>query len=115
MFTPEPKQVWIEQAPIVVELTIEDRIRQKFPEQPDEMLKIAKCESGLRQFNEQGTVLISKTSDKGIFQINQVHWENAKRLGYDIDTIDGNLNYARYLYDRNGTGDWYMSSKCHMV
>jgi hypothetical protein len=83
-----------------------------FPEQPDEMIKIARCESGLRQFNTNGSVLVSKTSDKGIYQINQVHWENAKALGYDIDTIEGNLKYARYLYDASGTQPWYMSKHC---
>lgn len=89
-----------------------EKIKMAFPEQSKVMLKIAHCESGIRQFNEDGSVLISKTADKGIFQINQVHWDNAKKLGIDIDTIDGNIAYARYLYDRNGTRDWYMSKKC---
>jgi len=96
----------------IIEVTIEDRIKEVFPEQSTLMIHIAKCESGLKQYNSNGKVLISKTSDKGVFQINQVHWENAKKLGFDIDTLEGNLSYARYLYDRNGTKDWYMSKHC---
>lgn len=91
---------------------VEDLIRQTFPENPDVMVRIADCESNMMQFSQTGTVLVSKTSDVGMFQINQVHWDNAKRLNIDIYTLEGNLQYARYLYDRNGTGDWYMSKSC---
>ena len=89
--------------------TLEEVIREELGE---DFVRIAKCESGMRQFNEDGSVLISQTSDKGIFQINKVHWEQAKKLGYNIDTVKGNIGYAKYLKDKNGTSDWYMSRHC---
>jgi hypothetical protein len=73
---------------------------------------IAHCESNLQQFNSDGEVLISRTSDKGVLQINQVHWERAEELGFDLDTIDGNIGYAKLLKEQRGTGDWYMSKHC---
>ena len=93
----------------VRELTVEEKIIKELGE---EFIGIAKCESGIRQFNEDGTVLTSRTSDKGIFQINQVHWKKAKELNLDIDTIDGNIAYAKLLKENNGTRDWHMSAHC---
>lgn len=109
--------------PIVeeVKLTIEEQISLAFPEVKKEMLLIAKCESGNklhphgRQFNEDGTVLISKTSDIGIFQINQVHWPEAEELNIDIKTIEGNIEFAKLLYQRSGFKPWYMSNNCHQL
>lgn len=93
----------------VKEPTIEEIIETELG---SEFVEIAKCESSLRQYNEDGTVLISKTSDKGIMQINQVHWESAESLGIDLDTLEGNIEYAKLLKEKNGTGDWYMSQHC---
>lgn len=76
------------------------------------MVRVADCESNIMQYELDGSVLKSKTSDIGIFQINQVHWDNAKRLNIDIYTLEGNLQYARYLYDGGGTQPWYMSEHC---
>lgn len=90
-------------------MTIEDKIVHHLGE---EFLAIAKCESGIRQFNNDGSVLISKTSDVGIMQINQVHWERAEELGIDIYTVDGNIEYAKLLKEQNGTDDWFMSEHC---
>lgn len=92
--------------------SIEEQIRLEMGE---EFVAIARCESGIRQFNADGSVLISRTSDVGIFQINQVHWDNAKRLGIDIYSVQGNIEYAKLLKKQNGTGDWYMSKHCHNV
>jgi hypothetical protein len=92
--------------------TEEEIIREELGE---EFVRIARCESGLRQFDSEGNVLMSPTNDKGIFQINWVHWETAQKLGYDLDTFKGNLGYAKYLKERNGTDDWYMSSHCWLT
>jgi hypothetical protein len=97
----------------LIELTIEDKIRVAFPIHQEEMLKIARCESGIKQFKVDGSVLISPTSDIGIFQINQVHWKRAKELGIDINSVDGNIQFAKLLYKSNRFGDWYMSRSCH--
>lgn len=78
----------------------------------DIFVSIARCESGLRQFNDDGTPLVSRTSDVGVMQINQVHWERAKTLGIDIYTLEGNVAYASILASSGGTRDWYMSRHC---
>lgn len=95
--------------------TTEDRIRAAFPEAPEAMVEIARCESRLRQFKEDGTPLVSETSDVGLFQINQVHWEDARKLGIDIYSEEGNIAFARLLFDANGFGDWFMSNHCHRL
>jgi len=91
-------------------LTVEEKIIQELG---PEFIAIAKCESGIRQFNEDGSVLISATSDIGLFQVNQVHWDTAKEMGIDINTVDGNIAYAKFLKEQNGTRDWFMSKHCH--
>lgn len=89
-----------------------EKIRETFPEQPDLMVKIAKCE-GVKDGKLDPTV-ISPTNDHGIFQINQyAHGKRLKELQIDPLTVEGNLKYARMLYESNGTNDWYMSKdKC---
>ncbi len=91
-------------------LTVEEKI---IKELGPEFIAIAKCESGMKQFRDDGSVLISPTSDIGLFQVNQVHWNTAKQMGIDINTVDGNIAYAKFLKEQNGYGDWYMSFHCH--
>lgn len=91
-------------------LTVEEKIVKELG---SEFITIAKCESGMKQFKEDGTVLISPSSDVGLFQINQVHWDTAKKMEIDIYTVDGNIAYAKFLKEQNGYGDWYMSKHCH--
>lgn len=82
---------------------------------PPIMLKIAECESNTRQFNEAGEVLRGRVhpADLGIFQINSaVHAEEAEKLGIDIFTLEGNVAFAKLLFERNGTRDWLASKKC---
>ncbi len=43
----------------------------------------------------------------GVFQFYEViHSRTARTLGYDLATDDGNLGYARYLYELEGTTPW---------
>ena len=82
---------------------------------PAEMIEIARCESGLRQFDENGEVLRGKINPKdvGIFQINEYyHLEASRALGYDIYTREGNIGYAIYLYNLQGTQPWNWSRGC---
>lgn len=77
--------------------------------------KIAFCESTLRQFNEDGSVLhgVHNPSDVGVFQINEkFHLAKSRELGYDIYTIDGNIAYAMYLLKKEGSRHWYWSKPC---
>lgn len=82
------------------------------PPVPPILIDIAHCESGWRQFNEDGSVLESSTTDYGYFQINSSHIKQASNLGYDIMTTDGNIAYALYLYKEHGTNDWSASKGC---
>lgn len=46
-------------------------------------------------------------------QINEYyHKDTAKRLGYNIYSLKGNMAYAKWLYKREGTAPWASSSKC---
>ncbi len=79
---------------------------------PAIMVKIADCESGFTQFNEDGSVLTNATHDYGVFQINKKHIKEASALGFDVMQTKGNIKYALYLYQKNGTKDWNASKWC---
>lgn len=86
-------------------LTVVDKIKATFPEEP-RMVEIAWCESRHRQL-VNGKPLISRTSDVGLFQINQVHWKQAKELGLDIFyDMDDNIKMARIVYDMQSIKAW---------
>lgn len=74
--------------------------------QGNDLIAVVGCESGYRQFNASGGVLTSSTNDKGIFQINHIWWQKAKDLGYDISTIDGNIDMGIYIYKTAGIRSW---------
>jgi len=79
------------------------------------LVKIARCESGLRQFDDNGKVLKSYlgSNDWGVLQINKTyHLKKAQELGFDIDTTEGNIAYGKWLYQREGTRPWNASKNC---
>jgi hypothetical protein len=79
------------------------------------MIAVAKCESSFREFNDNGTVMHGGYGNSmvGIYQIDpSVHRAKALSLGFNIDTIDGNIGYARYLYNHLGTTPWLSSFSC---
>ncbi len=86
---------------------VEDAVRFYFADAPI-MIDVARCETGFRQFNSNGTVLYDPSGTYiGIFQIAElIHTPRAASMGLNLATIDGNLAYARYLYDTSGTGPW---------
>lgn len=46
-------------------------------------------------------------------QINELyHLETAEKLGLDIYTIEGNVAYAKHLYEEQGAKPWMSSSPC---
>src|ERR1700752_4019440 len=66
---------------------VEALVRQSFADAP-EMVDIARCESGIRQYNSDGSVLKGGAGKKyvGIFQIDpQIHTTAAGNLGFDIN------------------------------
>lgn len=88
--------------------SVEDRVREYFADIPV-MIEIARCESKFRQFTDSGAVLRGGSSGQyvGIFQfMESIHSSVARTLGYDLATVDGNLDYARHLYTQQGTKPW---------
>jgi hypothetical protein len=79
------------------------------------LAQVAACESHNRQFNSSGNVQRGEVNhyDVGIMQVNELyHLETATKLGYDLYTADGNVAYARYLYEKEGAKPWISSSAC---
>jgi hypothetical protein len=108
--------VEVEEIKIVeeVEKTTEEKVREYFADIPI-MITVAKCESTFRQFNQDGTVLRGRVDprDTGVMQINTYyHGETVKKMELDIETLEGNLAYARHLYDTQGIQPWSASFPC---
>ncbi len=79
------------------------------------MEKVAFCESTYRQFSPNSKVHrgVVNNQDVGIFQINErYHLEDSKKLKIDIYTIEGNTEYAKYLYEKQGLRPWSASKPC---
>lgn len=94
--------------------SVESYVRSYFADEPV-LIAIAQCESHFRQFDKDGSVLRGKAlpEDVGIMQINErYHKKSARAQGHDLYTIEGNLAYARYLYQKEGTTPWLASAKC---
>lgn len=79
------------------------------------MAEVSRCESHFTQYTRSGTPLKGKITprDTGVMQVNKdYHEKEAERLGTDLDHIDGNLEYGRHLYNKNGLADWSASQSC---
>ena len=100
-------------APMPQVQTVGEYVRQYYADVPF-LADIAQCESQMLQFNTNGDVLRNPNSTAiGIMQImTSVHSDTADKLGIDIHTIQGNLAYARYLYEEKGTAPWNSSKAC---
>lgn len=106
----QPKQEIVVTGP----QTLEDHIKEYFKDDPI-LAEIAKCESTYRQFKQNGHVIRGRVNsyDVGVMQINEnYHADQAEKLGFDIYTLDGNMAYAKWLYDKEGVKPWMSSSKC---
>jgi hypothetical protein len=116
----QPTRVMVSMSPVeecLTESCILDLVKKEFQDIPI-LIKIAKCESQNRQFDKNGEVLrgVQNPLDRGLFQINEYyHLEASKRLGMDIYTLKGNMDYARYLYEQSGTSSWEASEYCWNV
>jgi hypothetical protein len=95
-----------------VSADVEARIRQYFADVPV-MANIAKCESGFRQYGSDGLPLFDPSySMIGAFQVSAAHLPEALTMGMDVTTLEGNMAYARYLYNAGGTDPWLDSFQC---
>lgn len=105
-------------APVVTQtaqvVTVKDQVKAYFADEPI-MISIAYCESRDRQTDRDGNIFRGNENhyDVGVMQINEMyHLDTAKKLGDDIYTLDGNMAYARYLYEKQGTAPWISSRPC---
>lgn len=94
--------------------TVKESVEEYFQDIPV-LIDVARCESRFTQFNANGSILRGEANrdDVGVMQINEkYHLETSKKLGLDIHTLEGNMAYGRYLYEKFGTDPWEYSSKC---
>ena len=109
-------------APVIIatvqEYTIPELIKElsgRYGVKPTLAFDIARCESRLQQFREDGSLVRGRKNsyDVGVFQINEeYHLERSKALGFDIYTAAGNIEYAMWLMKRDGTRHWRWSEGC---
>jgi hypothetical protein len=82
------------------------------------MIEIARCESKFRQFADSGNVLRGGMGGQmvGVFQFfDRYHTSPAYERGFDIETLEGNLAYARYTYEQEGTTPWNSARACWYI
>jgi hypothetical protein len=94
--------------------TTKQIVQEYFADTPV-LIDVALCESRFIQFDADGTVHrgVINPQDVGVMQINEkYHLSTSKKLGLDIHSLEGNLAYAKYLYEKQGTRPWEYSSKC---
>jgi len=95
--------------PTTEPLSIEQKIRDAFPEDPDMSVRVAFCESSLNPEAKH-----KDSSAKGIFQIIRGTWNGYKCTG-DPLIADDNIACARKIYLKNGWGkssSWLASKPC---
>ena len=95
-------------------ISFEQYVREYYADEPI-LAEIAKCESTFRHFLPNGEVIrgVINKGDVGVMQINEkYHKDMAAKLGFDLETIDGNLAYAKWLYSKEGTYPWLASASC---
>lgn len=95
-------------------LTLEMYVRQYYKDTPL-LAEISRCESTFKHYDKEGNLVrgIVNKDDVGVMQINEYyHSATAEKLGYDLHTVDGNLAYAKYLYEKSGPQPWSASSPC---
>ncbi len=93
---------------------VEAEVRKVFADSPA-MVEIARCESKFRQFTDSGNPLRGGAGGQmiGVFQFfESVHNTAARSLGFDLSTLEGNLGYARHVYETQGTTPWNSARSC---
>ena len=102
---------------VIATPTTKDVVKDYFKDIPI-LAKVAECESHFRQTDANGDVLrgVANQFDVGVMQINEkYHLERSKEMDMNIYTLDGNLEYARALYNQSGTAPWSASKPCWSV
>jgi len=112
MSTPVSLSTTTEAAPKVV--TLGEYVDAYYADTPI-LAEIAWCESRIRHTEKDGRIFrgVVNSKDIGVMQINtHYHEKQAKSLNLDIYTLDGNLAYAKYLYEKEGVQPWASSKAC---
>lgn len=97
---------------------VEAQVMVEVPVEADSPVleRIMQCESGGKQFNKNGQVLIktntNRSYDTGKYQINSIWGAQATKLNLDLTKEKDNEIMARWIYANRGTGDWSASSNC---
>jgi len=87
--------------------------KRYFPNEPI-MHFVASCESG-RIHREKGKLLPNRlgSSSKGAFQVlMSKHKETMNKMGLSPNKDKDYFKYVKYLFEKRGTKDWYMSEHC---
>ena len=108
------KSIAVASDSVATRAEVEKRVREYFKDAPN-MIEIARCESNFRQFTDAGNVLRGGMGGQmvGVYQFYEsVHSRAAKGLGFDISSLDGNLAYARHVYEAQGTTPWSSGQSC---
>ena len=93
---------------ILTHVAVEKQVRDYFADMPV-MIAIARCESNFRQFTDSGLPFRGGAGGEmvGVFQFyEQFHTAAAKALGFDLNTLEGNIGYAKHVYAQEGTTPW---------
>ncbi|MFZ2522552.1 MAG: hypothetical protein WAX44_03525 [Minisyncoccia bacterium] len=95
-------------------MSTEEHVKKYFKDIPV-MIQIARCESTFRHLESNGDIRrgLVNSRDVGVMQINEYyHLDQALKKEIDIYSIEGNMAYARNLYEREGTQPWASSRVC---
>lgn len=115
VYKPEPKDIEAKDyGPITNSQNVKRFVSDYFEDIPI-LARIAECESHNRQYDKNGDVLRGEKNnfDIGVMQINELyHLEDSEKLGLDIHTIEGNVAFARHIYEKQGAKPWMSSSAC---
>jgi hypothetical protein len=91
-------------------------ISELWGENAAKMTKVLTCESHLKQWDDDGALLMSSTSDLGIGQVNIHFWlDKSVELGYDITKPDDNLRMAHYIFTKQGFAGWMCSKMVGVI
>lgn len=93
---------------------VEAYVKEYFKDVPI-LAEVARCESHFRQTDKDGNIIRGKANrfDIGVMQINELyHLDQAKAQKIDLYSLEGNLAYARELYEKQGVYPWMASSAC---
>ena len=107
----------IKEEQVTIDYTLVDTetaVREYFSDIPI-MVEVARCESTFRHHLADGSVLTGRVDnrDTGVMQINTYyHGETAEALGLDLWDLEENMEYARYLYEKQGVQPWSASRPC---